>query len=68
MTVCTSCGTSQGPFVRDADFPNKPVCGYPPRYRFATPKDKFKAVHDRVRECLSRRDKRYEQEATPQVD
>ena len=30
-TVCANCGTTQGPFVRDREFPSRPMCGFPPR-------------------------------------
>ncbi len=50
MTVCANCGTSQGPFTRDPDFPGLPVCGFTRRHRAdANMKEK------RVAECNSRR-------------
>jgi hypothetical protein len=56
MSVCSNCGTSQGPFRRDPDFPNKPVCT---ARRKSTPQQ----IQDTIRHCLDRRAKRDANEA-----
>lgn len=67
MTKCANCGTTEGPFVRDRDNPNLPVCGYPPRQaqegnrvlRMETEGNgkqfPVTARMDRTRACLARR-------------
>ena len=52
-TVCANCGTTAGPFVRDADTPSKPICGFRPSHR-ANVEDKAK----RTAECSARRQAR----------
>jgi len=59
QTTCKNCGTPQGPFVRDRDFPNTPICGFPPRYRFANKGEMETASRKRTQECLKRREDRY---------
>jgi hypothetical protein len=56
MGRCLSCGTAQGPFIRDAFNPKMPMCGYPPRYKKVTQKMR----EERIRECLARREKMYD--------
>jgi hypothetical protein len=67
MTVCKNCGTTQGPFVRDRDFPNTPICGFPPRYRFATREERFVAEVKKTRECLKRREERFSNESSVRI-
>lgn len=59
MTVCSSCGTTEGPFVRDRDLPGRPVCGVPRRARL-----RFD-VGERIRGCLARRAARDADRAVP---
>jgi hypothetical protein len=55
VTVCASCGTNMGPFVKNLGFgDNGPkVCGYPPRYKM----NDVKKIEKRVSECNARREK-----------
>lgn len=49
-TRCANCGTTEGPFVRDPQFPGLPVCGFPPRYHASVA---LRA--QRTLDCLQRR-------------
>jgi hypothetical protein len=65
-TVCASCGTTQGPFVRERDFPGLPVCGFPPRSGRHTDAEKSALATA----CNARRDARFAAvgQATPKRD
>lgn len=54
-TVCANCGTAQGPFVRDPNFPSLPICGFRPGAR-VSPEER----RARVSACDARRNQRDE--------